>query len=54
VKFVRKALSVLVVLFIVFYLVTRPEAAAGSVRTVFDALSTAASSIVTFFTALAG
>lgn len=53
-KYVRKTLFVLVVLFFVFYLVTRPEAAAGSVLTVFDALSSAASSIVTFFTTLAG
>lgn len=53
-QIVRKTFFVLVVLFFVFYLITRPEAAAGSVRTVFDALSSAAGSIVTFFTALAG
>lgn len=53
VRILRKILFVLVVLFFAFYLITRPEAAAASVRTVFDALGVAAGSIVTFFTTLA-
>lgn len=52
-RVLRKILFVLVVLFFAFYLITRPEAAAASVRTVFDALGVAAGSIVTFFTTLA-
>lgn len=53
-KYVKNILFILVVLFFVFYLVTRPVAAAEAVRTVFVAVSGAFSSIVTFFTALAG
>jgi hypothetical protein len=51
-KWVRKILVLLVVTFAVFYLVTRPEDAAAAVRGAFDALATAFSSIVVFFTSL--
>lgn len=53
-KWVRKVLVLLVVTFAVFYLVTRPEDAASAVRTAFGALTRAFSSIVVFFTSLAG
>lgn len=53
-RWIRKILLALVVLFAVFYLVTRPEDAAAAVRGVFDAVAKAFTSIVTFFTALAG
>jgi hypothetical protein len=53
-KWVRKVLFVLVVLFAVFYLVTQPESSANAVRGVFGALAKAVTSIVKFFTSLAG
>jgi hypothetical protein len=54
VKWIKKILLALVVLFAVFYLVTRPEDAAAAVRGVAGAVARAFGSIVTFFTALAG
>ena len=53
-KWVKKVLFFLVVGFALFYLITRPEGAAEAVRGVFTALIRAFSSIVTFFTSLAG
>lgn len=53
-KWVRKILLLFVVVFAVFYLVTRPEDAAAAVRTLFFALAHVFNSIVTFFTSLAG
>ena len=53
-KWVKKIILVLAVTFAVFYLVTRPEDAAAAVRNVFAALANAFSSIITFFTSLAG
>jgi preprotein translocase subunit YajC len=53
-KLVRKVLLFLVVIFAVFYLVTRPQDAAAAVRTAFGAASKAFSSIMLFFTTLVG
>jgi hypothetical protein len=53
-KWVRKVILLLVVTFAVFYLVTRPEDAATAVRGAFGALANAFSSIILFFTTLAG
>ena len=52
--FVKKALLVLLVGFLIFYLVSRPESAADAVQAVIDAIALAFRSIVTFFTSLAG
>lgn len=51
---VRKALLVLLVGFVLFYLIQRPEAAAAAVRTAFDAVGEAFRAIVVFFNSLAG
>ncbi|GAA2105760.1 hypothetical protein GCM10009841_24810 [Microlunatus panaciterrae] len=53
-KWVKKILLILVVTFAAFYLITRPADAASAVRGVFDAIGSAFSSIMTFFTSLAG
>ena len=50
----RKVLVVLLVGFLLFYLVSRPESAADAVRTVFGAIGTAFRAIVVFFNSLAG
>jgi hypothetical protein len=50
----KKTLVVLLVAFLVFYLVSRPESAADAVQAVLDAIATAFRSIVTFFNSLAG
>jgi len=47
---IKKILLILIVAFVLFYLFTRPEAAAEAVRTFFGAFE----SIGTFFTTLAG
>jgi hypothetical protein len=51
---VKKVLVVLLVGFVLFYLIQRPEAAAAAVRTVFDAIGSAFRAIVVFFNSLAG
>ena len=51
---VRKVLLVLLVGFVLFYLIQRPESAAGAVRTVFGAIGAAFRAIVVFFNSLAG
>jgi hypothetical protein len=53
-RWLRKVFWALVVLFVVFYLVTRPADAATAVRGVFNALAKAVSAIFVFFTSLAG
>jgi hypothetical protein len=53
-KWVKRILLVLVVGFCLFYLVQQPQGAASAVRTVFGALARAFSSILLFFTSLAG
>ncbi|HZA73906.1 MAG TPA: hypothetical protein VE476_13490 [Propionibacteriaceae bacterium] len=51
---VRKVLLLLVVGFVLFYLIQRPESAAGAVRTFFGAVGMAFQAVVRFFTSLAG
>jgi hypothetical protein len=53
-RWIRKILLAMVVIFAVFYLVTRPEDAASAVRTAFGALANAFTAIIKFFTSLAG
>lgn len=53
-KWVKKIVLILIVTFAVFYLITRPEDAAGAVRGAFVAVADAGSSIMTFFTSLSG
>ena len=50
---VRKVLVVLLVAFVLFYLIQRPESAAAAVRTVFGAIAAAFRAIVVFFNSLA-
>lgn len=54
VKWLRKVFVAIVMIFALFYLITRPEDAAAAVRNVFVALSHAFNSIIVFFTSLAG
>ena len=53
-SWVRKVLLVLLLGFVVFYLIQRPESAAGAVRTVFGAIGAAFRAIVVFLSSLAG
>lgn len=53
-RWFRRLIVLLVLTFAVFYLVTRPQDAATAVRTLFGALGKAFSSIIVFFTSLAG
>ena len=53
-RLVKKILLILLVGFIVYYLVMQPTGAAEAVRTVFGAIARAFTSIMTFFSALAG
>lgn len=53
-KWLRKVFVAIVMIFALFYLITRPEDAAAAVRNVFVALSHAFNSIIVFFTSLAG
>ena len=53
-KWVKKFLFVLVVLFAGYYLITRPEDAADAVRGVFLWVAGAFTAIFRFFTSLAG
>ncbi|MDN5725286.1 MAG: hypothetical protein L0G99_05050 [Propionibacteriales bacterium] len=50
----KKIIVILAVTFGIFYLVTRPEDAAGAVRGAFLAVGSAFASIFTFFASLAG
>ena len=53
-KWFKKILFVLVAVFALFYLFSRPEDAAAAVRTAAQALGKAFNSIIVFFTSLAG
>ena len=53
-SWVRKVVLVLLVGFVVFYLIQRPESAARAVRTVFGAIGGAFRAVVVFFSSLAG
>ena len=50
---VRKVLLVLLVAFVLFYLIQRPESAAAAVRAVFGAIAAGFRAIVVFFNSLA-
>ena len=50
----KKVVLALVVIFLLFYLISQPRAAAGAASTVLDAIGTAFNALVTFFRALAG
>ena len=49
----KKGVTLLVIAFALFYLVTQPEGAAAAVRGAFDAVAQAFSAIIRFFEALA-
>lgn len=53
-RYVKKVALVLIVLFCLFYLISRPEDAAGAVRGAVDAVANAVSAVFTFFASLAG
>ena len=53
-KWVKRILLALVVVFALFYLVTRPTDAANAVRAAVGAVWSAITAIGTFFTSLAG
>ena len=48
----KKVLGYLVVAFLVFYLVTQPDAAGDAVQSLFDLLQRGADAVVTFFRSL--
>ncbi len=48
----KKGVTVLVIAFAAFYLLTQPENAAGALKTALDAVVDALQSIARFFTAL--
>jgi hypothetical protein len=49
---VKKVVTWAIVIFIVYYLVTRPAGAAAAMRNVFDMLKTAGGSLATFLNSL--
>lgn len=51
-KWLKKAVLTLVVIFVAFYLFSRPEDSADAVRNAFEAVGTGVGSLVTFFTSL--
>ncbi|MGC2939235.1 MULTISPECIES: hypothetical protein [unclassified Brevibacterium] len=51
-KWLKRTIVTLVVVFVAFYLFTRPEDSAEAVRNAFSAVGTGVNSIVTFFTEL--
>jgi hypothetical protein len=53
-KWVKRILLVLLIGFALFYLIQQPESAAVAVRNIFGAVARAFSSILVFFTSLAG
>lgn len=52
-KYVKGTLIILVALFCVFVLVTRPQEAANFVTAIFTTISTVVDAVITFFTSLA-
>ncbi len=52
-RWIKRILVFLAVTFALFYLITRPEDAAGAVKGAFVAVGDAFSAIITFFTSLA-
>lgn len=53
-KWLKRIVLALVVIFALFYLITRPEDAANAVRGAFDAIWGAFQALGRFFTSLAG
>jgi hypothetical protein len=53
-KWIKRILLVMVVAFVAFYLIGRPNDAAAVVRGGIDGLANAVNSFFTFFSALAG
>lgn len=53
-KWIKRILLVMVVAFVAFYLIGRPNDAASAVRGGIDAVANAVNSFFTFFSALAG
>ena len=53
-KLVKRAVVALAIAFAVFYLVTRPQDAAGAVQGVLGAIWAAGAAVVDFFVALVG
>jgi hypothetical protein len=53
-KWVKRFIVFLIVGFALFFLIQQPEAAAGGVKAIFNALARVFRSIITFFTSLAG
>ena len=49
-KWLKKTVLTLVVIFVAFYLFTRPEDSADAVRNAFEAVGGGVGSLVTFFT----
>ncbi|ETK36448.1 hypothetical protein GCM10009530_49190 [Microbispora corallina] len=47
---VKKVLTYAAIAFVVFYLYSQPQAAAGAVKGVFSTVNTGASRLATFFT----
>ena len=52
-KWIKRIIVALVVIFALFYLFTRPEDAAAAVRSAFGAVGKGVDSVMTFFDALA-
>jgi hypothetical protein len=52
-KVIRRTIIILLALFCVFYLVTRPTEAANVVGSIGDGIANVVNAVVTFFTALA-
>lgn len=48
----KKVITLLIVAFLVFYLVTQPDAAGDAVQSLFGLLQQAAEAVVTFFRSL--
>lgn len=51
-KWLKRTVLTLVVVFGAFYLFTQPEGSADAVRNAFDAVGTGVGSLVTFFSSL--
>jgi hypothetical protein len=52
VRWVKRLVVLLLVIFALFYLVTRPNDAADAVRSAFTAVGNGLNAVVTFFTSL--
>lgn len=50
---IRRVIAWLLLLFILFFILTQPEAAAGLLSSIFDGITTALTALVDFFQSLA-